>query len=266
MVGRRNGVHDEWWLRRLIPPQVLVDHKVDQHRSGRRCIIQMNMEKNKHLSFGYIMLDCVLKEIPMNVLVACESSGVTRNAFRALGHDAYSCDLLPADDGSQWHIQGDGVAAIAAGAPNGGKWDLIICHPPCTHIACSGSRWFAEKRITGEHQAGIALFMAFVNACIASGAKWCIENPICVMSTKFRKPDQIVQPWQHGHPETKSTCYWLGGLPKLTPTNNVKEEMMKLPKKQRNRIHYASPGKDRWKIRSKSYEGIAKAMATQWSK
>jgi len=203
----------------------------------------------------------------MNILIACESSGTTRNAFRDLGHDAWSCDLLSADDGSEWHIQGDGVEAINKGAPNGGKWDLIICHPPCTHLAVSGSRWFAVKRADGRQQSGIELFNAFVNACEKSGAKWCVENPIGIMSTLYRKPDQIVQPWMFGHPETKATCYWLGGgLKPLTETINVYEEMMKLPKKERNRIHYASPGPLRWKIRSKSFVGIAKAMASQWSK
>lgn len=201
----------------------------------------------------------------LNVLVACESSGTTREAYRAQGHNAWSCDLFPADDGSEWHIQGDGVLAIANGCPNGGKWDIIICHPPCTHLAVSGARHFAVKRADGRQQQGIDLFMAFVNACIASGAKWAVENPIGIMSTLYRKPGQIVQPWMFGHPERKATCYWIGGgLKPLVETNNVKEYMLTLPVKVQNRILWCGSGPNRWKVRSKSFTGIAKAMSEQW--
>jgi hypothetical protein len=167
----------------------------------------------------------------MKVLVACESSGTVREAFRNNGHDAWSCDLLPADDGSDYHIQGDGVEAV-----RGGQWDLIICHPPCTHIAVSGAAWFKDKIADGRQQEGIDLFMAFVDACSDSGARWAIENPVCIMSSKYRYPDQIIQPWMFGHKEQKAT----------------------------QRIHYTPPGPDRWKIRSKTFDGIAEAMASQW--
>lgn len=195
----------------------------------------------------------------MKVLIACESSGTVREAFRGLGHDAWSCDLLPADDGSEYHYQGDGVAVIKEGV-----WDLIICHPPCTHLAVSGSRHFAAKRADGRQQEGIDLFMAFVGACTESGARWAIENPVCIMSTRYRQPDQIIQPWMFGHTEQKATCLWLSKLPPLHPTNDVYEEMMKLDPKERQRIHFMPPGPNRWKERSKTYSGIAKAIAEQW--
>jgi len=196
----------------------------------------------------------------MKVLIACESSGTVREAFRASGHEAWSCDLLPADDDSVYHIQGDGIEAI-----KGQQWDLIICHPPCTHLAVSGAAHFAAKRADGRQQAGIDLFMAFVSACKESGARWAIENPVCIMSSKYRYPDQIVQPWMFGHMEQKATCFWLSGLPPLIATNDVYEQMMELPKKERERIHMMPPSPDRWKARSKTFDGVAQAMASQWA-
>jgi hypothetical protein len=187
----------------------------------------------------------------MRVLIACEYSGTVREAFRARGHDAWSCDLLPADDNSPNHIQGDAIEAIRSQ-----HWDLVIAHPPCTHLAVSGARHFAAKRADGRQQQGIDLFMAFVNECTRKGVKFAVENPVCIMSTVYRKADQVVQPWQHGHGETKATCLWLSGLPKLVPSNVVEG--------REARIHKLPPSNDRWKIRSKTYAGIADAMASQW--
>ena len=183
----------------------------------------------------------------MRVLVACEYSGRVREAFRKLGHDAWSCDLLPADDNSPYHIQGDVLEILNDG------WDLMIAHPPCTHLAVSGARYFAEKIADGRQQEGIDFFMAMINAPIPRIA---VENPICIMSTKYRKPDQIIQPWQFGHGETKATCLWLKNLPKLTPTNIVDG--------RENKVWKMPPSKDRWKLRSMTYQGVADAMAAQW--
>ncbi len=185
----------------------------------------------------------------MRVLIACESSGAVREAFRALGHDAWSCDLLPADDGSRFHIQGDAISAAWAN-----RWDLMIAHPPCTHLAVSGSRWFPAKRASGEQQAAIDFFLELARAPIPRIA---IENPVCIMSSVWREPDQIIQPWQFGHGETKATCLWLKGLPPLVPTNIV-------PGRE-PRVHMMSPSPTRWKERSKTYPGIAAAIAAQWS-
>jgi hypothetical protein len=194
----------------------------------------------------------------MRVLVACESSGTVRDAFRRLGHDAWSCDLLPADDADMRHFQADCIQVIRQQ-----PWDLIIAHPPCTHLAVSGSRHFAKKRADGRQQQGIDLFMSVVKACDESGAKWAIENPIGIMSRLYRKPDQIIQPWWFGHPETKATCLWLHKLPLLTKTHDVYAHMMTLPIKERQRIYWMS-GKDVWKKRSKTYQGVADAMAARW--
>lgn len=188
----------------------------------------------------------------MKVLIACEFSGVVRDAFRALGHDAWSCDLLPSDRLGP-HTQGDVLAILDQG------WDLMIAHPPCTHLCSSGARWFAKKQ--AEQLAAIAFVKLLWAAPIARIA---IENPIGVLSTRFAKPTQIIQPWQFGHPETKATCLWLRGLPPLHPTNDVRDVMLSLPLKERTRIHYASPGPERWKLRSVTYSGIAAAMAAQW--
>lgn len=206
--------------------------------------------------------------MPLNVLIACESSGTVREAFRKLGHNAWSCDLLPSDDGSEYHLQMDAIRAISAQVNDKWigytKWDIVVAHPPCTHLASSGARWFAAKRADGRQQQGIDFFMDVVNACILHAKCWAIENPIGIMSRIYRQPDQIIQPWWFGHPETKATCLWTHGLPLIVPTNDVKSEMLALPVAKRNRIHHLPPSKDRWKIRSKTYQGIADAMAVQW--
>lgn len=190
----------------------------------------------------------------MRVLVACEYSGVVRDAFIRGGHDAMSCDLLPTDVPGP-HYQGDVFDVIDA------QWDLMIAHPPCTDLAVSGAAWFKEKRMDGRQAASIAFFMRLMKAGIPMIA---VENPVCIMSSLYRKPDQIVQPYMFGHMETKATCLWLKGLPKLMPTNDVKEQTMALPEKERMRLHYLPPSEDRWKIRSQTFQGIADAMAAQW--
>ena len=182
----------------------------------------------------------------MRVLIACEFSGVVRRAFAALGHDAWSCDLLPAEDGGP-HLQCDAISAAEAG-----KWDLMIAHPPCTFLAVSGARWFKDRRT----EQALAIWFARRLGEMANIARVAVENPIGVLSTQWRKPDQILQPWQHGHGETKATCLWLRGLPKLQPTNIVAGRTA--------RVHYESPGPDRWKRRSRTLQGIADAMADQW--
>lgn len=191
----------------------------------------------------------------MKVLIACEYSGRVRSAFRALGHDAWSCDLLEAEDASPYHIQGDVLAVLHQG------WDLMVAHPPCTHLAVSGARHFSAKKADGRQQEAIDFFMALAKAPIARIA---IENPVCIMSSVWREPDQTIQPWQFGHPEQKSTCLWLKGLPPLFSTKNVYQHMMTLPRSERERIHMMPPGDDRWKERSRTFEGIAQAMAAQW--
>lgn len=208
----------------------------------------------------------------MKILVACEESQAVTIELRKLGHEAYSCDIEPCSGGHpEWHIQQDVIPILDGWTcietsnychhDIWGKWDMIIAFPPCTHLAVSGAMWFEEKRKDGRQQEGIDFFMKFVNADCERIA---IENPIGIMSTFYRKPDQIIQPYQFGHMEQKKTCLWLKGLPKLIETNNVYHEMMKLPKNQRERLHYLPPGPDRARLRSKTYPGIAKAMAEQW--
>ena len=184
----------------------------------------------------------------MRVLVACEYSGRVRESFRARGHDAWSCDLLPAEDVGYKHIRGD-VLEMLEDQP----WDLMVAHPPCTHLSVSGARHFEEKRADGRQQEAIDFFMALTRAPIPRIA---IENPVCIMSSVWREPDQIIQPWEFGHGETKATCLWLKGLPPLRPTNIV-------PGRE-HRIHLMPPGPDRWKERSRTFQGIADAMADQW--
>lgn len=192
----------------------------------------------------------------MRVLVACEYSGRVREAFRKLGHDAWSCDLLPSEDNSPYHYQGD-VLRILNGNPfvhwDGREypWDLMIAHPPCTHLAVSGARWFHEKK---AEQAEALEFVS--NLMAAPIQRIAIENPISIISSRIRKPDQIIQPWQFGHGETKATCLWLKNLPKLKPTNIVDGRVA--------RVHMMPPSPVRWKLRSTTYEGIAAAMALQW--
>jgi hypothetical protein len=197
----------------------------------------------------------------MRVLVACEFSGTVRRAFAALGHDAWSCDLLPADDDSQNHIQGDAIAAVFAQ-----DWDLLIAHPPCTYLTNSGVTWLHKDPTRWEKlNDAAAFFKVFLDAPVKRIA---VENPIMHKYAKERiggiKQSQVIQPWMFGHTEQKATCLWLKGLPLLQPTNNVKAEMMALPDNERQRLHYLPPSPDRWKLRSKTYDGIAKAMADQW--
>ncbi len=190
----------------------------------------------------------------MRVLIACEYSGTVRDAFLARGHDAMSCDLLPTDVEGP-HYQGDVFDIINDG------WDLMIAHPPCTHLAVSGAMHFAKKKASGVQDAALQFVRELMNAPIP---KICIENPISIISSRIRKPDQIIQPWQFGHMEQKTTCLWLKNLKPLTPTVIVYDEMMKLPKNVRERMHYLPPSENRWKLRSKTYQGIANAMADQW--
>lgn len=189
----------------------------------------------------------------MRILIACEFSGIVRDAFSRRGHYAVSCDLLPSEKPGE-HVQGDVREILDMG------WDLVIAHPPCTDLAVSGAVWFERKRADGSQQRSIDFFMEFTKL----SCKFAIENPIGIMSRLYRKPDQIVQPWMFGHPEQKATCLWLNGLPKLAMTNNVKEQMALLPDSQRQRIHYLSPGPNRWKERSRTFSGIAEAIASQW--
>lgn len=191
----------------------------------------------------------------MKVLVACEYSGTVRDAFIAAGHEAMSCDLLPTDAPGP-HYQGDVTDILGDG------WDLMIAHPPCTHLAVSGSRHFAAKKADGRQQAAIDFFMTLANADIP---RICIENPVCIMSTVWMPPTQTIQPWMFGHPEQKATCLWLKALPVLIGTDDVFDQMIMLPKSERERIHYMPPGPNRWKERSKTFTGLANAMANQWS-
>ena len=195
----------------------------------------------------------------MRVLVACEFSGIVREAFRAKGHDAWSCDLLPTEIPGQ-HVQGDVLDILNDG------WDLIIAHPPCTHLAVSGAAWFKQKREDGRQQEGIDFFMKFVDI---KCPKVAIENPVGIMSNIYRKPDQIIQPYEYGEPFSKKTCLWLKGLPKLIPTNIVeKGEQIKYKSGKSMPKWYADAFKltpqERAKVRSRTFQGIADTMASQW--
>jgi len=183
----------------------------------------------------------------MKVLVACEYSGAVRDAFIRGGHDAMSCDLLPTDAPGP-HYQGDVRDLLDY------PFDLMVAHPPCTHLSVSGAKHFEAKRADGRQKSAVAFFMTLAKADIPRIA---IENPICIMSSIWRKPDQVIQPWQFGHGETKATALWLKCLPTLQPTNIV-------PGRDA-RIHHMPPSADRWKLRSATYPGIAQAMADQWS-
>ena len=186
----------------------------------------------------------------MIVFVACEFSGVVRRAFRARGHNAWSIDLLPSEDCSPYHIQGDFRRWLDWGHP---MPDLMIAHPPCTHLAVSGARHFAAKQDSGVQQEALEFVRLLLDAPIPMIA---LENPVSIISSRIRKPDQIIQPWQFGHGETKATCLWLKGLPKLVPTNIVEG--------REARVHRMPPGPNRWKERSRTFAGIADAMADQW--
>lgn len=183
----------------------------------------------------------------VNVLVACEFSGVVREAFKNKGHNAWSCDLLDTEIKGN-HFKQDVLSVAYYGYV---YWDLMIAHPPCTHLAVSGARWFKDKQV--EQKYALEFVQKLMDAPIK---KICIENPISIISSKIRKPDQIIQPWQFGHGETKATCLWLKNLPKLVPTNIVDGRVA--------RIHNMSPSANRWKERSRTYQGIADAMADQW--
>jgi len=180
----------------------------------------------------------------MRILIACEYSGTVRDAFINAGHDAISCDLLPSESPGP-HYQGDVTDILNDG------FDMMIAHPPCTHLAVSGARWFHLKQ--QEQAEALDFVRLLMNAPIPRIA---IENPVSIISSRIRKPDQVIQPWQFGHGETKATCLWLKGLPKLTPTNIVEG--------REQRIHKMPPSPDRWKLRSTTYKGIAAAMAQQW--
>ena len=185
----------------------------------------------------------------MRVLVACEESQAVTIEMRRLGHEAYSCDIEPCSGGHpEWHLQQDVIPLLTQ------KWDMILAFPPCTHLAVSGAKWFAAKRADGRQQASIDFFMQFANA---DCSKIAIENPVGIMSTYYRKPDQIIQPWQFGHGETKKTCLWLKGLPPLIPTEIVEG--------REQRIWKMPPSEDRAKNRAKTFPGIARAMAEQWA-
>lgn len=184
----------------------------------------------------------------MKVLVACEYSGRVRDVFIKAGHDAISCDLLPTDSPGP-HYQGDVFDIIDY------PFDLMIAHPECTHLSVSGARHFEAKKMDGRQQCAVSFFMKLIRrSCHIP--KTALENPISIMSSVYKKPSQIIQPWQYGHGETKATCLWLKGLPCLEPTNVVDGRS--------DRIHKLPPSKDRWKIRSTTYQGIADAMASQW--
>lgn len=182
----------------------------------------------------------------MRVLIACEFSGIVRDAFIKEGHDAWSCDLLPTERPGP-HLQMDVFLAIDQFGP----FDLLVAHPPCTHLAVSGARWFKNKR--KEQYEAVNFVIRLMNSDVPYIA---LENPVSVLSTSYRKPDQVIQPWMFGHGETKATCLWLKGLPKLKPTRVVKGRV--------GRIHNEPPGPDRWKNRSRTLPGIARAMAKQW--
>jgi len=191
----------------------------------------------------------------MKVLVACEFSGVVTNAFRLKGHEAWSCDILPTDSNPDWHIQGDVLKQLDK------NWDMMIAHPPCTYLCNSGVSWLHKDESRWvELEKASEFFKALLEYDIP---KICVENPIPHKYGKLPKYSQIVQPYEYGHPERKATCLWLKNLPKLKPTNNVKDEMLKLPKTQQQRTFYV-PIKDRAKNRSITFEGIAKAMVEQW--
>jgi hypothetical protein len=183
----------------------------------------------------------------MRVLVACEYSGTVRDAFIRAGHGAMSCDLLPTEKPGP-HYQGDVRDVLYDG------WDLMVAHPPCTHLAVSGARYFADKRASGAQDEALDFVRMLLDAPIERIA---VENPVSIISSRIRRPDQVVQPWMFGHGETKATCLWLKNLPLLVPTNIVTG--------REARIHNMPPSPDRWKERSRTYSGLAEAMAQQWS-
>ena len=195
------------------------------------------------------------------ILIACEESQAVCKEFRKYGFQAFSCDIQDCSGGHpEWHIKGDAIGALYSR-----KWDLVIAHPPCTRMANSGVMWLEKRNLWKDLEEATAFFNEFVKYGEA-GNKIAIENPIPhkYAVDKIGKYSQVIQPYMFGHPERKATCLWLYGLPELKQTNNVLEEMKKLPKKEQQRIHYLSPGKDRAKLRSKTFSGIAEAIASQY--
>ena len=197
----------------------------------------------------------------MKILIACEYSGRVRQAFEKMGHTVLSCDFEPAEDVASNHYHGDIRDVLHDG------WDMMIAHPPCTYLTNSGVHWLhKDPERWAKLDDGAAFFKLLLDAPIPKKA---IENPIMHKYAKERiggiKQTQVIQPWMFGHTEQKATCLWLQGLPLLEPTNNVKAEMMLLPKRERERLHYLPPSPTRWKERSRTYQGIADAMASQWS-
>ena len=193
----------------------------------------------------------------MRVLIACEFSATVRDAFRARGHDAWSCDLLPCEGDPAWHYQGDVADVLDDG------WDLMIAHPPCTHLAVSGARWFKDKG--AEQERALMFVRGLLDADIPRIA---LENPVSIISSRIRKPDQVIQPWQYGHDASKTTCLWLKRLPPLRPTAHVAPRMIDGRPRWANQTNSGqnklAPSADRWALRSKTYQGIADAMAEQW--
>lgn len=195
----------------------------------------------------------------MKILIACEESQTVTSAMRELGHEAYSCDIIPCSGGHpEWHLQQDVTPLLEQ------EWDMIIAFPPCTHLATSGAKWFEIKKKDGRQQQGIDFFMKFTNLKCPRVA---IENPVGVMSSVYRKPDQIIHPWMFGDNINKRTCLWLKGLPELRPTNIVaKGEVAVFSSGRKMPAWYnLSPGPERSKLRSKTFPGLAKAMAAQWT-
>jgi site-specific DNA-cytosine methylase len=188
-----------------------------------------------------------MKTATPRILVACEYSGIVRDAFARLGWNAWSCDLLPSEKPGN-HLQCDVREILGEG------WDMMVAHPPCTHLAVSGARWFPAKRASGEQQAALDFVRLLLDAPIPHIA---LENPVSIISSRVRKPDQVIQPWQHGHGETKATCLWLKNLPRLTPSNIVEG--------REQRIWKMPPSAERWKERSRTLTGVAEAMANQWT-
>jgi hypothetical protein len=195
----------------------------------------------------------------VKVLVACEFSAVVRDAFLVKGHDAWSVDLLPTEGDPARHFQADALMIARTM-----EWDMVIAHPPCTRLTRAGVRWLHERDLWADMRRDAAFFRAFLELDVPRVA---VENPVMhryATEVVGRKQDQIVQPWMFGHLESKGTGFWLKGLPPLVPTNDVKAETMALTPRERDRVHWAAPGPDRWKVRSRTYAGIAAAMAEQW--
>ncbi len=202
----------------------------------------------------------------MRVLVNCENSARVRDAFRALGHDAWSCDILPTEGDPAWHVEGDAIEAAY-----GAQWDLMIAHPPCTYLTCAGNKWFKPEyahRFPNRPQQREEAVAFVLRLAAAPIPRIAIENPIGTLSRRWRRPDQIIQPYEYGHPDRKPTCLWLKGLPKLTPTKLVQPNIKRNRNGRTASVHHDAalrlPPEERWKVRSMTYQGWADAMADQW--